>query len=82
MEKSLIAKLCEQLQTEGSIELTKEELESLLSVSELLAQLETLELWCPDQRQLVEEIKEKLERLSKGKHFEGFIELKEKYLFI
>ncbi len=72
MEKSLVTKLCEHIRTREAIELTTEELECLLRITELLTQIETLENLPKDKEQTIGKNSNELEEISKLKHFEGF----------
>lgn len=74
MERILINKLCKLVKTRKSIILTNEELECLLRISELLAQIEILEAMPDNKEKLIEGNKKELEEIFKGKHFKGFEE--------
>ena len=69
--ENLASKLLAFIDTEKSIEFTKEELEIFLKMVELSTQIDVLENLPDDKRLAIEEAEQELSELLKGNHFEG-----------
>ena len=70
--ENLAKKLIAFIETEKSIEFTKEELECFLKMVELSVQIELLESLPDNKEYALEENKKELEAILKTNHFDGF----------